>query len=429
MAGWTPYRSIRRKYELSRLHLFGLRVLTAAHLLPASTLSVSGPITGPGSDLRKKQAIDSAIARAHNPEDLMPVMLANTPASEELRKWGKMRGEIAESILVEFAELQRSIIPRATVGDPEPEPVPGPGPSAVILPLQELVATVVEAAKTLMEMQAGTLIVKRSIKELHKTFRIPSWHFIMRQVLGLMATLGGMCVGTGRDGEDGNDGGGSENFPTGCSNLVGSMLRTTESWGKIIELEGSRLGIARSRGTSSGEATPNNTVAIFESAVPVVTADTTALPTVSTGSMQASVQTNQVLVGSGSAPVDWTQYGAHNVGVDTFNPGAGINGYEPATLTAPDSGAHAAEFPQTGFAQPFSQANSNPQGIGNSYSVEGFGNSTGLSFDSFALVQPNGAAVQGPVAMDLGDATGETNQSSLDLLLAEIFGYDYVANT
>jgi hypothetical protein len=30
--------------------------------------------------------------------------------------------------------------------------------------------------------------------------------------------------------------------------------------------------------------------------------------------------------------------------------------------------------------------------------------------------------------MSLGDTTGETNQSSLDLLLAEIFGYDYVAN-
>jgi hypothetical protein len=416
VAGWASYRSIRRKYELSRLHLFGLRVLTAAHFLSGSALS---------PHISRTQAIDNAIVRAHKPEDFMPVMLAKTPASEELRKCGKLRGEIAESILVEFAELQQSIIPRASQDDREPEP--GHGSFATILPLQELVATVVEAAKTLMEMQAGTLIVNRSIKELHKTFRIPSWHFIMRQVSGLMATLGGMCVGSGRNGEDGGGGGGTESFATGCSNLVGSMLRTTESWSKIIELEGSRLGNARSRGTSSGEATPSNSVAMFEPAAPAGTTDTTALPTFSTGSMQAPAELTQALVGSLSAPVDWSQYGAQDIGSGTFNSGAGINGYGSTSLIVPNSGVNVAGFPIMGFAQSFGQTNGNSQAMGSSYSTAAGSNQTGHSLNSFAFAQPYGA-VQGPVDMGLGDTSGETNQNSLDLLLAEIFGYDYVAN-
>ncbi|KAL7424992.1 hypothetical protein Q5752_000679 [Cryptotrichosporon argae] len=214
-SGWTAYRKIRRKFEVSRVLVIGLHMLMACQYLPAVPFAFANLPT----HASPAQAVVYALNRSYNPEDMMAVIQSETPASDALRFWGRRRGEVAERVLIAFAELASG----ATATQPA-----GPRRHADLVPLHETSAVAVECAKVLMEMQAGSVIALRSIGAVRRAFKTPTWVHVMREIAGAMRTLANRCV---------DDGGGGQSVVNGCSNLLGSMCRTADEWARHVDVE------------------------------------------------------------------------------------------------------------------------------------------------------------------------------------------------
>ncbi|OCF37136.1 hypothetical protein I316_01043 [Kwoniella heveanensis BCC8398] len=215
-AGWAAYRAIRRRYETSKIYVTGLRMLMATHYLPGC------PYAYPGlpPHLPPEQAVSYAISKAFNPADIVRFITdtaVSKAAVEAVWDWGRRRGINTEACLVSCAELGQNM-----VADLQNHVY------ASIVPLHDVICIANESAKVMIEMEAGTIQILRSTHQLHKAFRARSWLVVMQQVSRTMQSIGLLSP---------TDGLGGDTLANGCSNLIGSMVRTAEEWTKLLEKE------------------------------------------------------------------------------------------------------------------------------------------------------------------------------------------------
>jgi len=208
-AGWIAYRMIRQHFESCKIYLSGLRCFMAVHYLPGSNLAYPNL-----PDVAPADALSYALSRACDPVDIMRVSMDSSPASFALNQWGQLRGEVAERVLVDFAVQMEKVT------------------DTLVVPLHQVAAITLESAKVLMEMQAGTVIAFRARNALN-ALRTPTWLPKMRHVSQVMRGFGLRAV------EEYGEG---ESIANGCSNLIGSMVRTADDWSKILERERGQQG-------------------------------------------------------------------------------------------------------------------------------------------------------------------------------------------
>lgn len=238
-AGWLAYRGLRRRYEANKVVIQSLRAFMATAYLPGHPLAFSGLPT----DMQPVQRVSYALSRATNPPDIIPfIMASNNPATEATWTWGKHRGEMCESTLAAFAEIGTGL----TQNDPR-----------VFLPLHDAMCIVIESVKVLMEMQAGSIIAARRIKDLATPFRIPGWVYALHQTCDIMRAVA--ALSTGHEQKD-QAGTGRESVANGCANLVGSMTRVANEWTREIQKE----DMAATGGAAAGGSTPGAATGISE---------------------------------------------------------------------------------------------------------------------------------------------------------------------
>ncbi|WWC73543.1 uncharacterized protein I206_107515 [Kwoniella pini CBS 10737] len=215
-SGWLSYRSIRRRYETSKVYVTGLRMLIATHYLSGSIHSY--PDVPPF--LTPEQGADYAVSRAYQPMDIVRFITDTTnpkPAVEAVWNWGRKRGINTEACLVACAELGQHLVNTLETGS-----------YAAIIPLHDVIVIANEAAKVLIEMEAGTIQILRSSNMIDKAFRPRSWLIVMNQVSQTFRSIGALAP---------NDDLGGDTIANGCSNLIGSMVRSAEEWTKSLEKE------------------------------------------------------------------------------------------------------------------------------------------------------------------------------------------------
>ncbi|WVQ96117.1 hypothetical protein IAU59_003219 [Kwoniella sp. CBS 9459] len=215
-SGWLAYRAIRRRYETGKVYVTGLRMLMATHYLPGCMYAYPGL----PPHLHPEQAVSYAIGKAFNPADIVRFITdtaVSKAAVEAVWDWGRRRGINTEACLVSCAELGQNL-----VGDLRTHSY------ASIVPLHEVICIANESAKVLIEMEAGTIQILRTTHQLHKAFRVRSWLVVMQQVSQTMQSIGLLSP---------TDGMGGDTLANGCSNLIGSMVRTAEEWTKLLEKE------------------------------------------------------------------------------------------------------------------------------------------------------------------------------------------------
>ncbi|WWC65953.1 uncharacterized protein I303_108575 [Kwoniella dejecticola CBS 10117] len=215
-SGWLSYRSIRRRYETNKVYVTGLRMLIATHYLSGSIHSY--PDVPPF--LTPTQGVDYAISRSYHPVDIVRFITDTTtrkPAVEAVWDWGRKRGINTEASLVACAELGQNLV--GAVRD---------GAYAPTVPLHDIIMIANEAAKVLIEMEAGTIQILRSSNMIDKAFRPRSWLVVMNQVSQTFRSIGMLAP---------SDDLGGDTIANGCSNLIGSMVRSAEDWTKSLEKE------------------------------------------------------------------------------------------------------------------------------------------------------------------------------------------------
>ncbi|WVR08187.1 hypothetical protein IAU60_005233 [Kwoniella sp. DSM 27419] len=215
-SGCLAYRTTRRRYESNKIYVTGLRMLMATHYLPGSPYAY--PNLPPG--LPVEQAVAYAISRAFNPADIIRFITdtAVTKTSvEAVWDYGRRRGINTEECLASCAAIGQNLL--AGIHSQT---------CAIIIPHHDIICIANESAKVLIEMEAGTIQILRSTGQLHKAFRARSWLVVMQQVSQTMRSIGELCV---------TDGLGGDTVANGCSNLIGSMVRTAENWTQLLEKE------------------------------------------------------------------------------------------------------------------------------------------------------------------------------------------------
>lgn len=214
-SGWKAYRAIRRRWESMKVYLVAFQTLVALHYLPGSTLAVINP----PAHYNAGQAIHAAYRRANDPHDVLLAYASTTTATDDLHRLSNSRGVQAEQILHTLLELAPTLVPSQRGAD--------------LVPLDEMIAMVVESASVLMEQHALSLTYYRSIMALPSTVPTPNWASTLSQVSQILNGLSTLRV----DDDDDTPGGG-ENVANGCSNLLASMVRIVHEWSAMVERDG-----------------------------------------------------------------------------------------------------------------------------------------------------------------------------------------------
>jgi hypothetical protein len=210
-ASWLLYRAICKRYQLNKVYVTGLRYLIATAFLPGTPLSLPDL---PNITANSKK-ISYAIARASVPSDMLSFFTQPpNSAVQATWTWGIHRGKVCEAILDTFLrgseQLRRG---------------------EYVIPIHSTAAMVLEAAKVLMEMEAGSMMIGRMDPKLQREHPIPTWLFTMQQISGIMRDLG--STSEGYEGDIGDSRG--ESILNGCSNLLGSMVRSANEWYKPLD--------------------------------------------------------------------------------------------------------------------------------------------------------------------------------------------------
>ncbi|WVW86796.1 hypothetical protein I302_108851 [Kwoniella bestiolae CBS 10118] len=215
-SGWVAYRSIRRRYETNKVYVTGLRSLIATHYLSGSPHAYPEipPVMNAAS------AVNYAIQRAFTPTEIVRFITDTEnpkPAVEAVWDWGRRRGVNTEACLVTCAELSQNLVNDLHNGV-----------YAALFPLHDVMCIANEAAKVLIEFEAGTIQILRSKGQIHKAFRTRSWLLVMNQVSQAFRAIGALIP---------SDDSGGDSLANGFSNLIGSMVRSAEDWTKSLEQE------------------------------------------------------------------------------------------------------------------------------------------------------------------------------------------------
>jgi hypothetical protein len=223
-ASWVAYRNIRKRFELNKVYGTGLRFLIATAYLPGTPLAFAGlpAIAIPA------MKVSYAISRASNPPDILPFIIqASNPATQATWTWGIHRGGVCSSILQALNEGSEGGL------------LGYGGKAGKLIPIVECAGMALEAAKILMEIQAGSIMMGRVDPKLRREFPVPDWLFSIRQVFGVLRGIGGSEIdGKGRaspikNGLEVQGGVRGENVLNGISNLLGSMVRMADEWYRL----------------------------------------------------------------------------------------------------------------------------------------------------------------------------------------------------
>ena len=168
--------------------------------LPGSPLAYPGLPT----DIQLPfQRVLYAIERASNPRDVLPFLVQPSPAAHAVYQWGSGRGKIATETLTAFADHFSHQSQGSGFSD--------------VLPLHDTIAMVIDAAKMLMEMEAGTILMWQTVGQPGQ-WKTPPWVSSLDRVATSMRNVGyaGETI--------------TDSIAAGCCNLVSSMFRLIQGW-------------------------------------------------------------------------------------------------------------------------------------------------------------------------------------------------------
>lgn len=237
-SGLQSYRAIHRRYQSLKVLGIAIRCLTALSFMPGHADAVSDlPV-----DMSPHHRVTYAMDRAHVAADMMAAVTRSTPSAMLIWRLGPERMNIAADLLTDFAVLDKKVIPQ-----PRPEIGMARGD---MVPLHEMCAIGVEAAKILMESKAGKMAMARNNPELMPySMTEPLWDADLQKAISVLRRVdllstpfggegstpakngvkGGVGAGTGFNGKHVKPGEG-ETIANGMSNLLGSMSRLADMW-------------------------------------------------------------------------------------------------------------------------------------------------------------------------------------------------------
>lgn len=237
-SGYQTYRSLRRRHESLKILGVSIRCLTALSFIPGHADAAPDLPT----DIMPHHRIKYAMDRAHVGGDIMAAVTRSTPSAMLIWRLGPERMNIAAEVLTDFGVLDKKVIPQ-----PRPEIGMARGD---MVPLHEMCAIGVEAAKILMESKAGKMAMLRNNPELAPyVMAEPEWDRDLKRAISVLrrvdllstpfggegSAAGGVGVGVGKNGRHAGNGkmvkpGEGETVSNGMSNLLGSMSRMAEMW-------------------------------------------------------------------------------------------------------------------------------------------------------------------------------------------------------
>jgi hypothetical protein len=277
-SGWLAYRSIRRRYEACKVYVQALRYFIATMYLPGHPLAFANL----PSELPPFQRAAYALNRAFTPSDIIPVIMAtNNPATQATWVWGKHRGDVCESALLALTEFGWNL-PGASRDNSSRD--------CLVIPLHDILCIAVDTAKALMEMRAGSIVMDNRAKSPHnaQTLDMSGWVYYVRQIAEMMGNIAGLSAPPTRASElNGSNASGQpeglvESLASGCSNLLGSMVRLAENWRRDRNSEG--LEVPQPSGSEPHpHTTPSSTGPTLNDAMNDYTPSTMSTNDASTG--------------------------------------------------------------------------------------------------------------------------------------------------
>jgi len=203
---------MRRRWESMKGCLCAYQALVALHFLPGSIHAVPNL----PENLSPGQGVHYALTKANDPDSILFAYSTNSVAAEEMRRVSRLRMDFAEQQLQSFIEISRSLFPSHNG-------------LADIVPLHDIIALTLESAKALMESQASKITMLRSSYN-PSPMSMPSW---VPNLTLISHVLRKLSLSRYEDG----DATFGEDIANGCSNLIGSMVRTVQEWMTYMESE------------------------------------------------------------------------------------------------------------------------------------------------------------------------------------------------
>lgn len=159
--------------------------------------------------------VPSAMARAYNPTECMPLLEDGTrPYTRLVWQWGRVRGDFADQIMGSSADLVDGILQAGRYA---------------LSPIIEVMCCTVESAKNLLEMQAWKIAMYRVHRPILHEARFPPWIDSMRATSQSMVRLAGFATSNNASMK------GFEPIANGCANLIASMGRIAEDRSMMLD--------------------------------------------------------------------------------------------------------------------------------------------------------------------------------------------------
>jgi hypothetical protein len=211
-AGWVQYRTVRRRWENMKGCHAAFHTLIALHFIHGSVHAVPNLPDA----FNAAQSVHHALSRAHDPNDILHVYATHSAAAEEAQRCLRLRCEFAEQQLASFLDISPSLM----------------GGSDIV-PIHDLVALTLEAAKTLLEAQATDIAFTRAIAAgaPPPPLPLPAWVPVLTQISHVLHKL---AISKQYSDANANAGVG-EDIASACGNIFGSMARTVHEWVAFLE--------------------------------------------------------------------------------------------------------------------------------------------------------------------------------------------------
>lgn len=203
--GWLAYRQLQRRYAAMKIYVVGIRSLMAVQFILDPTAPATNSIT---------QKISSAIARAFDPSECMPLLEDGYKDYTRLIwEYGRIRNDTGEQVVAASVEMLDSFLR------------PGQYPLA---PMIDIMCLTVECSKISVEAQAWKIAVYRIHRPTLHEARYPPWVQSMRAASEAMVRLSTFTVPPATNGQ--------ESIAHGCAGLMASMSRIGQDRSMMLDL-------------------------------------------------------------------------------------------------------------------------------------------------------------------------------------------------
>lgn len=232
---------MKRKFEHIRVLGSALRYMLATRYLPGAPYALPSLPT----DIPPHRRLAYAIARASTPADIIQVITSHSAVTMHLWQYGNLRGEFSRQILIHVGDFSETII-KPIIADQSSSSSSSTSKNdmkpAELVPYHELVCIAIEAAKILMEIRAGSIVINRSTGVIPEAAKSPIWVPALAKACKTLRQFGTAALSYD-PGEDQKGPGQVETVGNGASNILGSMVRMADEWSNMFGVDTDENGL------------------------------------------------------------------------------------------------------------------------------------------------------------------------------------------